>query len=158
MNSFRRCCTDVIAPKTDNLLTLDLMLEAVPYSSANILLTRLIWSPGGIIRDIIDVPFPLAACRDLMSFLTFQISTFLSFSDDCCSSDIFSKSVILNVLSFLFIFYDNEPSFSCEFASVAIVLLETFFLECRLRKATVEFEAKVFEVHEKYEHVFSIGV
>ena len=69
----------------------------------------------------------------------------------------FSKSVILNVLSFFFlVFYDNEPSFSCEFASVAIVLLETFFLECRLRKATVEFEAKVFEVHEKCEQVFSI--
>jgi hypothetical protein len=61
----------------------------------------------------------------------------------------FFLSVILNVLSFFKIFYDNEPSFSCEFASVAIVVLETFFLGCRLKKATVEFEAKVFEVHEK---------
>ena len=34
-----------MAPRTDSLLTLDLMLEAVPYSSANILETRDIWSP-----------------------------------------------------------------------------------------------------------------
>merc|ERR1719411_315112 len=78
--SLRRCCTDVIAPSTDSLLTLDLMLEAVPYSSANILDTREMhaWSPGGMIREIMEVPLPLAASRDLISFLTFQISTFLS--------------------------------------------------------------------------------
>ena len=29
-------------------------------------------------REIMDVPLPLAASRDLMSFFTFQISTFLS--------------------------------------------------------------------------------
>ena len=29
-------------------------------------------------REIMLVPFPLAASRDLISFLTFQISTFLS--------------------------------------------------------------------------------
>ena len=56
------------------------MLEAVPYSSANILDTREMhaWSPGGMIREIMEVPLPLAASRDLISFLTFQISTFLS--------------------------------------------------------------------------------
>ena len=48
VNNFSRCWTDVIAPRTDNLLTLDLIFEAVPYSSANILLTRLIWSPENI--------------------------------------------------------------------------------------------------------------
>ena len=121
--SFSLCCTDVMAPRTDSLFTRDLMLDAVPYSSANILDTRAIWSPdwynnkisfgwnlfdchfttakegqserftlirrlcatyklinipGGIMREIIDVPLPLAASRDLISFLTFQISTFLS--------------------------------------------------------------------------------
>ena len=34
--------------------------------------------PGGIMREIMLVPLPLASSRDLMSFLTFQISTFLS--------------------------------------------------------------------------------
>lgn len=38
--SFNRCCTDVIAPNTDNLFTRLLMFEAVPNSSANILATR----------------------------------------------------------------------------------------------------------------------
>ena len=39
------------------LLTLDLMLEAVPYSSANILAIRDTWSLGGITNEIILVPF-----------------------------------------------------------------------------------------------------
>lgn len=34
------CWTEVMAPRTDNLFTLDLIFEAVPNSSANILLTR----------------------------------------------------------------------------------------------------------------------
>jgi hypothetical protein len=34
--SFNRCCVEVIAPSTDSLFTLDLMFEAVPYSSDNI--------------------------------------------------------------------------------------------------------------------------
>ena len=83
-----------------HLLTLDLMLEAVPYSSANILDTREIctvnigvqaifmlsisfhfnveeilthaWSPGGMMREIMEVPLPLAASRDLISFLTWE--------------------------------------------------------------------------------------
>jgi hypothetical protein len=33
-----------------------------------------------MIKDIIDVPFPLAASRRLMSFLTFHISMFFSAS------------------------------------------------------------------------------
>lgn len=33
-----------------------------------------------MIKDIIDVPFPLAASRRLMSFLTFHISIFFSAS------------------------------------------------------------------------------
>ena len=36
-------------------------------------------------REIMDVPFPLAFCKLLISFLTFQISTFLS---EAVSSDI----------------------------------------------------------------------
>ena len=83
-----------MAPRTLSRFTLDLMLDAVPYSSANIFDTRDIWSPehkiyllncchrvgipGGMMSEIILVPFPLASSRDLMSFLTFQISTFLS--------------------------------------------------------------------------------
>jgi hypothetical protein len=33
------------------------MLEAVPYSSASILAAREIWSLGGRMSEIIDVPF-----------------------------------------------------------------------------------------------------
>lgn len=55
--NFSRCWTDVIAPSTDNLLTRDFMFEAVPNSSASILLTLEIWSFGGIIREIMLVPF-----------------------------------------------------------------------------------------------------
>ena len=49
-------------------------------SSANILAALDTWSLGGIIRDIIDVPFPLAASSRFISFLTFHISMFLSAS------------------------------------------------------------------------------
>ena len=55
--SFNLCCTDVMAPSTDSLFTRDLILEAVPNSSANILLIREIWSLGGMMSEIIDVPF-----------------------------------------------------------------------------------------------------
>lgn len=63
------------------------------YSSANILAARETWSLGAdngqcavstvgrtddsrIINEIMEVPFPLAASRRLMSFLTFQISIY----------------------------------------------------------------------------------
>ena len=52
----------------------------------------LTWSPGGIIREIIEVPLPLAACRDLINFLTFHISTFLS--------DEFSSAILTNFIYF----------------------------------------------------------
>ena len=55
----------------------------------------LTWSPGGIIREIIEVPLPLAACRDLINFLTFHISTFLS--------DEFSSAILTN---FIYLFSD----------------------------------------------------
>lgn len=76
---------DVMAPRTERRLTRDLMLLAVPYSSLNILFTRDIWSPGGMIRDIIEVPFPRAACKFLISFFTLNISICLSVSS--CSFD-----------------------------------------------------------------------
>jgi len=68
---------DVIAPRTERRLTRDLMLDAVPYSSESILLTREIWSPGGIMREIMEVPFPRAAWRFLISFFTLNISILL---------------------------------------------------------------------------------
>ena len=55
--SLSLCCTDVMAPRTDNLLTLLLMFEAVPNSSANIFATREIWSFGGMMSEIMLVPF-----------------------------------------------------------------------------------------------------
>lgn len=39
-----------------HLLVRDLMLEAVPYSSLSILLTRAIWSLGGMMSEIMLVP------------------------------------------------------------------------------------------------------
>ena len=68
--SLSRCWVDVIAPRTDRRFTRLLMLEAVPYSSESILLTREIWSPGGTIRLIIDVPLPLARVKFFISFFT----------------------------------------------------------------------------------------
>ena len=72
--SLRRCCVLVMAERTDNLLTRDLILEAVPYSSESILLTREIWSPGGMINEIMEVPFPRAASKFLINFFTLNIS------------------------------------------------------------------------------------
>lgn len=46
-----------------------------------------------MISEIIDVPFPLAASRRLMSFLTFQISMFFSASF-AAGSDMMSKRVL----------------------------------------------------------------
>lgn len=62
--NFNLCCTDVMAPNTDKRLTRDLIFDAVPNSSASILLTREIWSLGGIIKDIILVPFLKAKFAD----------------------------------------------------------------------------------------------
>jgi hypothetical protein len=45
-----------------------------------------------MIKEIIDVPFPLAASRRLMSFLTFQISMFFSASF-ACGSDMMKEGV-----------------------------------------------------------------
>ena len=45
-----------MAPSTERRFTRDLMLEAVPNSSANIFATREIWSLGGMINDIMLVP------------------------------------------------------------------------------------------------------
>src|SRR5690242_19909960 len=99
--SFRRCWVEVMADRTDRRLTRDLMLEAVPNSSANILAARETWYLGAVhsewwrssveaaarlkahvrmMSEIMDVPFPRAASRRLMSFLTFQISMFFSAS------------------------------------------------------------------------------
>lgn len=40
-----------------------------------------------MMSEIMDVPFPRAASRRLISFLTFQISMFFSASLGCCSFD-----------------------------------------------------------------------
>lgn len=40
--SFSRCCADVMADRTESRLTRDLILDAVPYSSESIFVTRLI--------------------------------------------------------------------------------------------------------------------
>ena len=55
--NFNLCWVDVMAPKTESLLTRDLMFDAVPYSSASSFCTRGIWSLGGMMREIILVPF-----------------------------------------------------------------------------------------------------
>lgn len=59
-----------MAPSTESLLTRLLMLEAVPNSSANILATLDIWSLGGMISEIILVPFLEKEGYDLMLVLT----------------------------------------------------------------------------------------
>lgn len=48
-------------PRATHLLTRDLMFDAVPYSSPSILLTRAIISLGGMISEIMDVPFLLSS-------------------------------------------------------------------------------------------------
>ena len=78
--SFSLCMVLVMAPSTLCLLTLLLMLDAVPISSLSILLTLLTWSLGGTMRLIIDVPLPRAASRVLISFFTFHCSTAFSAS------------------------------------------------------------------------------
>lgn len=46
-----------MAPSTLCLLTRDFMFDAVPYSSANIFDTLAIWSLGGMMSEIMLVPF-----------------------------------------------------------------------------------------------------
>src|SRR5271170_1964484 len=55
--NFNLCWVDVMAPKTDSLFTRDLIFDAVPYSSASSFCTRGIWSLGGMMREIMLVPF-----------------------------------------------------------------------------------------------------
>lgn len=63
-----------MAPRTDSLLTLLLMLEAVPNSSASILATLEIWSFGGMIREIILVPFLKRFKNDMALSMKTEIS------------------------------------------------------------------------------------
>jgi len=84
-----------MAPKTDSRLTRDLMLDAVPYSSDNILFTREIWSPGGMMREIIEVPFPRAASKFLMSFFTLNISICVSLSSAIVMNNYYYVATIL---------------------------------------------------------------
>ena len=56
----------------------------------NVCASTLTWSPGGIMRLIMLVPLPLAICSDLISFFTFQISTFLSELSSLLAVDILS--------------------------------------------------------------------
>ena len=65
MKSLRRCCVEVIASSTDCRLTRDLMLEAVPYSSASIFAANEICDFGGRISEIMDVPFLPKACKSV---------------------------------------------------------------------------------------------
>lgn len=51
-----------MAASTESLFTRDLILEAVPNSSANILLILAIWSLGGMMREIMLVPFLHKKC------------------------------------------------------------------------------------------------
>jgi hypothetical protein len=82
------------------------MFDAVPYSSASSFCTRGIWSLGGMMREIILVPFlnkwlavfllaylyPLAISRLLMSFLTFHTAMFLSAIDSALmTADVFGS-------------------------------------------------------------------
>ena len=69
-----------MAPKTDKRFTRDLMFEAVPYSSANILLTRLTckenkknsWSLNSHEIDAVDVNL-----KQISSFFVIYITSFL---------------------------------------------------------------------------------
>ena len=89
------------------------MCDAVPYSSPSILFTHEIWSFGGMIKEIMLVPFlwkkwrwekhlqngyntsslvvyhayPRAACKLLINCLIFHISMFLSFPSSPFAAD-----------------------------------------------------------------------
>jgi hypothetical protein len=88
-------------------------VERRTNSSANIFAARETWSFGAahsqsiapslcarlhvrMMSEIMDVPFPRAASRRLMSFLTFQISMFFSASLGC--SFLFPDDMVAEVL------------------------------------------------------------
>jgi hypothetical protein len=79
--NFKRCWVDVMADKTDNLLTRDLMHEAVPYSSVNILLVRFMSCFALRIKVMAEVPLPLAESNILIKRLTLNCSMALSPTD-----------------------------------------------------------------------------
>lgn len=58
-----------MAPKTESRFTLDLILDAVPNSSASILLTREIWSLGGIMSEIMLVPLLMWLQKNVSNFI-----------------------------------------------------------------------------------------
>lgn len=80
LKSFNFCWAEVIADRTDKRFTRDLIFAAVPISSASILLTCTTESFGGMIKEIIEVPEPLAASRDLINFLILHCSIETSLS------------------------------------------------------------------------------
>eukprot|EP01053_Blabericola_migrator_P012966 Blabericola_migrator_1__12965@NODE_859_length_6239_cov_134_489469_g609_i0_p1_GENE_NODE_859_length_6239_cov_134_489469_g609_i0NODE_859_length_6239_cov_134_489469_g609_i0_p1_ORF_typecomplete_len896_score169_67Radical_SAM/PF04055_21/4_4e24Radical_SAM_C/PF16199_5/3_4e22Acetyltransf_1/PF00583_25/1_2e03Acetyltransf_1/PF00583_25/1e06Acetyltransf_10/PF13673_7/0_00016Acetyltransf_9/PF13527_7/6e03Acetyltransf_9/PF13527_7/0_16_NODE_859_length_6239_cov_134_489469_g609_i021614848 len=67
-----------MADKTDKRLTRDLMFDAVPYSSVRSLLILAISSRGLMMREIIEVPLPLALSSVLISRFIFHCSMLAS--------------------------------------------------------------------------------
>ena len=61
-------------------------------------------------REIMEVPLPLAASRDLINFLTFQISTFLS-EVSAVDSDISKYNKINFKRKYFFL---NKKKVSCQ--------------------------------------------
>lgn len=60
---------DAIAPITDSRFTRDLMRDAVLASPTSMVVYRLMSSFGGMIRVIIEVPFPLGGVGFLKNVL-----------------------------------------------------------------------------------------
>ena len=65
--NFNLVCAEPMAFNTDNRFTRDLMFEAVPISSVNILFTKFTCPFGGMTREIIEVPFPRASVKPLIN-------------------------------------------------------------------------------------------
>ena len=122
------------------VFALNMRLQTQGLASCNIK-ERLTWSPGGMMREIMDVPFPLAFCKLLISFLTFQISTFLSeaVSSDIVTYGLWEKVVylkgqsVMQITNFWGAFLNQRPQ---------EVLIQAFFIQHHLRKQTEKLLSK----------------
>lgn len=150
--NFSLCCTEVMAPSTESLLTRLLMLEAVPNSSANILATLDIWSLGGMISEIILVP--LLNKEDQMwhvsqgGFLihTYNKNGWLRVSQLVClmyNTDRQTNNAILvwhlnlhNTLSKLVLFGRDERCYTVMMAAIA--KLSSHFIHTHSQKHTFQ--------------------
>lgn len=102
--SFRRCWVEVMAARTESLLTRDLMFEAVPYSVANMFVACEICERGGLQMEV------RCKCRSAMPVVDSSGVSAQDERDHACSSSTGSFETLDQPLDLPYLDAASAPS------------------------------------------------